>query len=306
MEPTKTLPFSLEAEQALLSCLLRDPKTVGDLLSSTTKITKEAFSDWSHQLIFEIIMKAINRGRPVDLITLKQSLVDVGHLNSIGGEEYLNTLYGYSSDDDSVEEYARIVRDKAVRRKLIVCSQKWADDCQKNQAEDVAPLIETIEKDIFTISQTNHSSDFSPISDIASVALERIQALHNAGGQITGLGTGLRELDEITNGLQKSDMIIWAARPSMGKTALVMLRQQGSLLPRGKRIRHTGYAIRKGVQTINPLTNEAAIGIGLPVASEEKFGHSPAAWMRRSQCCKRPGRRFPRLTSHPLGITGQR
>ena len=211
-------PHNTEAESSLLGAILIDTDAI---VRVADIISVEDFYDERHQRIFEAIKKLYEKHSPIDVLTLSDQLKSSGFLDIIGGAGYLTELTNYVPTAAHVEEYANIVAQKAIRRRLIKASQTMVT-FGYDEEKPIQDLIESAESELFQVSQQHVKQDISSIEDILAESFERLDELHKDKGKIRGIPTGLRDLDNILAGLQRSDLIILAARPSMGKTALTL------------------------------------------------------------------------------------
>lgn len=212
----KIPPQNIEAEQAFLGSLLIDKEAfikIGDL------ILPEDFYKESHAVIFETMRELFERREPIDILSLSNRLEEKGELEKIGGRSYLVTLTNTVPTAAHVLVYAEIIRKKSIARKLIQSSQEIIELAFKED-EQIEQLLDRSERKIFSVSQRFLKQNFVPIKDVLAEAFERIDELHKEKGKLRGVPTGFVDLDEILAGLQKSDLIILAARPSVGKSAL--------------------------------------------------------------------------------------
>lgn len=212
----KVPPQNLDAESSLIGSVLIDSDAIvriADLVSVND------FYDGKHKRIFEAVMRLYNKHSPIDILTLSNQLKDDGYLEEVGGSSYLTELTNYVPTAAHVEHYAEIVSQKAIRRRLIQASQEMVG-LGYDEAQPVQALLEEAESRLFQVSQQHIKQDISSIEDILAESFERLDELHKDKGQIRGVPTGYKDLDNILAGLQRSDLIIIAARPSMGKTAL--------------------------------------------------------------------------------------
>lgn len=211
-------PQSPEAEQSVLGAMLLDREAI---ISASEYITPEDFYKDDHKEIFEAIMDIFERGQPVDLITVAEQLKQRNTLEAVGGVPFLTDLSASVPTVANVAYYARIVREKSMLRKLIkVCGE--ITDKSFEAAEEVNDIVEFAERMIFDLSQKNITKGFVPFKDILISSFNRIERLYSSKGNLTGLPTGFADIDSKTSGLQKSDLILVAARPSMGKTAFAL------------------------------------------------------------------------------------
>jgi replicative DNA helicase len=211
-------PQSIEAEQSVLGSMLIDREAIA---AATEILRKEDFYREAHGEIFDAIVQIYNRSEPVDLITLPEQLKNTNTLEQVGGVVYISQLANIVPSSSNVRHYARIVEGKSLLRKLIKASSLILDKSYEAQ-EDVNELIELAEKRIFDISQGRSREGFTPIQEVLLEAFDSIEKRFQNKNALTGISTGFHDIDEKTSGLQKSDFILVAARPSMGKTAFAL------------------------------------------------------------------------------------
>ncbi|MBA2874353.1 replicative DNA helicase [Thermaerobacillus caldiproteolyticus] len=211
-------PQSIEAEQAVLGAVFLDPSA---LTLASEILIPEDFYRASHQKIFHAMLKVADKGEPVDLVTVTAELADAQILEEVGGVSYLSELADAVPTAANVEYYARIVEEKSILRRLIRTATSIAQDGYTRE-DEVDVLLNEAEKKIMEVSQRKHSGTFQNIKDVLVQAYDNIEMLHNRKGEITGIPTGFTELDRMTAGFQRSDLIIVAARPSVGKTAFAL------------------------------------------------------------------------------------
>jgi replicative DNA helicase len=211
-------PNNIEAEQSVLGAMLLDKEAIS---TATEFISGEDFYREAHKEIFEAIVDIYNRGEPVDLITLTEKLKTRNTLEAVGGITFLTNLMDAVPTTYNIKYYAKIVEDKSLLRKLIKSS---TDIIQKSYqaADDIGEIIDDAEKGIFNISLNRSSQGFIHLKDILNVNFDKIEELYLNKGRITGVPTGFNDLDNKLSGLQKSDLILIAARPSMGKSSFMM------------------------------------------------------------------------------------
>ncbi len=217
-EPANIPPQNVDAEASLLGALLIDSDAivkVADMLSAVD------FYDEKHQRIFEAISQLYEKHSPIDVLTLTDQLKNNGLLEMVGGASYLTQLTNYVPTAAHVEQYAEIVAQKALRRRLIKASQDTLS-MGYDESTSLQELIEAAESKLFDVSQTHVKQDVVSLETILSESFDRLDELHKDKGRIRGVPTNFKDLDNILAGLQRSDLIILAARPSMGKTALAL------------------------------------------------------------------------------------
>jgi replicative DNA helicase len=219
-DPLKRPPHSVEAEQAIIGGLLLD-NLAWDKVSE--RLCEADFYRTEHRLLFRAIQELAIKSQPFDVVTLLDMLKASQSLDDAGGETYLFELANNTPSVANVSAYADIVREKSVHRQLIAVSVDIADSAYNPGSMDVTELLDSAERKVFAIAeQTAHEGGPEAVKSVLVRAVERIDALFHNGDAITGLSTGLRDLDQLTSGMQPSDLVIVAGRPSMGKTTFVM------------------------------------------------------------------------------------
>lgn len=214
-------PHSLEAEQGVLGCALLEPSdSIGQCIERL-KGGGEAFYDLRHRTIYDVLVSMYDRKEPIDLITLGQKLKDAGQIDGVGGLAYLSELMDAVPSAANLAYYLDIVREKHVlRRVLSTCSEAVSKVHEYEGAVD--SLLDEVERDILKISQDRSENTNRTMRELVRSAVDMIQDFHQRKGGLTGLPTGFPDLDKMTSGLQPADMVVIAARPSMGKTSLAM------------------------------------------------------------------------------------
>lgn len=211
-------PQNHEAEQCLLGCLLVDPEA---FYKVSDTVTGDDFYRESHRAIFEAMIDLNARHEPIDILTLGNRLEELDKLQMCGGRAYLVELANSISTAGNVAHYAEIVQKKSTLRRLLSAAGDIMEQGY-NEAEDIDVTLDTAERSLFAVSQKFLRSAFVGIKSILTEAFERIDELHQNRGQLRGVATGFTELDNLMAGMQKSDLIILAARPSVGKTSLAL------------------------------------------------------------------------------------
>jgi replicative DNA helicase len=212
---TNQQPQNLEAEASLLGAVLID----GDaLVKIADSITAQDFFDTRHQRIFEAVAQLYEKRSPIDVLTLADQLKGNGFLEMIGGPAYLTELTNFVPTAAHIEQYADIVAQKAVRRRLIKTSKELTT-LGYDETKAIKELIEEAEANLFEVSQQHVKQTITSIEDVLAESFERFDDLHKDKNKVRGIPTGFRDMDDILAGLQRSDLFILAARPSMGKTA---------------------------------------------------------------------------------------
>ena len=211
-------PQSTEAEMSAIGCMLLDQEKIGTVFEV---IRPEDFYRESHQEIFSAILDLYERSEPVDLLTVSNRLKSRGTLQRVGGMEYLGELVAAVPTPENARHYAGIVSDKSMLRKIIKVCQKITEDSYSS-AEEAEMIVEAAENAIFGLMEARNSDGVVHVKEVISELYEKLSALYNSKSPHTGIQSGFYLLDEKTHGLQKSDLILIAARPSMGKTALAL------------------------------------------------------------------------------------
>jgi replicative DNA helicase len=218
MDSFRVPPNNMEAEQSVIGAMLLDKNAISE---ASEILRGDDFYKEAHKLIFESIMELYDKNEPVDLVTLVDNLRKKNILEAVGGITYISNLLESVPTTANIRYYAKIVEDKSTLRKLIKSSSETIDKCYTG-AEDVPSILDKTEKDIFDISQKAVTHDIEPMSRILEKGFDEIEKLYQNKGAITGVPSGFPELDIKTSGFQKGDMILIAARPSMGKSAFAM------------------------------------------------------------------------------------
>ena len=216
----KVPPNSVEAEQAVLGGLMVDNTewdTVADIL------LPEDFYRPEHRLIFQVMMERSEANSPIDVVTLVEALNSLNELENAGGLDYLSELAGNARGTANIQAYSDIIRERAVLRKLISVANGIADSGYNTGGKKSNEILDEAEQKVFNISD-ERPQDEGPIqvNPLLRKAVDRIDELSETDGNLTGIASGYKDLDEITSGWQKSDLVIVAGRPSMGKTAFAM------------------------------------------------------------------------------------
>jgi replicative DNA helicase len=214
----KGLPHNLEAERCVLGAIILDNALINQAVEV---VRSDDFYLTSHRLIFEQMLSLSEKSRGIDLVTLSEELDRFQQLQNIGGASYISSLIDGVPRLSNLSNYAQIIREKATLRNLIKRSHEIINSCYEQQ-EEVDSILDTAEKAIFDLAESKVRSGFVPIQEIAKKGLMKIKEAAERKQMITGIPTGYNDLDELTSGLQSSDLIILAARPSMGKTALAL------------------------------------------------------------------------------------
>ncbi|MDR4022738.1 MAG: replicative DNA helicase, partial [Eubacteriales bacterium] len=214
----RKMPHDADAEQAVLSSILMDK----DAAAEAFEILKaEDFYSPENKAVFQAAFQLYTKGDPIDVVTVKNQLEENGVFTEIGGVETLANIAGAVGSSVNVKSYAKIVEEKSVLRRLIKLSGDISEISYK-AGDDINVILDKAEKGIFDVMQNRNTDSFSSIMDVAYDTFANIEKIYNSTEKITGISTGFTDFDAKTAGLQKSDLILIAARPSMGKTAFVL------------------------------------------------------------------------------------
>lgn len=211
-------PWSNEAEQAVLGAMLLDQDAA---LKAAEVLDDTMFYREGHRLLFRAMIALTERGDVIDPVTLREELVKRGDLDRAGGMEYIAALIDVVPTAANVDYHAQIVREKAVLRRLIEAATLIIQDAYESRANTLE-LLDEAEHRVFQVSQLRRAEEFTRLKELVWPTMERIEQLQSGRGAITGVPTGFVDLDRLTAGFQKSDLVIVASRPSMGKTALIL------------------------------------------------------------------------------------
>ena len=220
IESLRIPPHSIEAEQSVIGGLLRDNAAwdrIADFMHA------DDFYRYDHRIIFEQMVRLINAGKPADVITVYESLVQLGKADDVGGLQYLNAMAQNTPSAANIRRYAEIVRDRGVLRQLITVADEVSGKAFNPQGAEVKQILDEAESRIFAIAEqgARGAQGWLPVQPLLTQVVERIDELYSREnqGDITGVPTGFIDLDKMTSGLQPGDLVIVAGRPSMGKTA---------------------------------------------------------------------------------------
>ena len=214
-------PHSMEAESSVLGGLLLDNKSweqVADLLS------EGVFYRYEHRQVYLAIQALINATRPADVITVYEYLQSIGKAEEVGGLGYLNSLAQYVPSASNIRRYAEIVRERSILRKLVTASDEIATNAFNTQGKPVPQILDEAEQKIFQIGEEGSrlKQGFQSMDQLAVILMDRVNQMADSPNDITGVPSGFVDFDKMTSGMQAGDLIVLAARPSMGKTALAI------------------------------------------------------------------------------------
>lgn len=220
LDSIKAPPHSVEAEQSVLGGLMLDNRAWDQIAD---RIHESDFYRYEHRVIFNAMIRLIEHSKPLDVLTIAEALREKQELDRIGGDVYLFELANNTPSAANIIAYTDIVRERSVLRKLIQAAQDIANSAFNPEGRSLTELIDTAERHVFAISEQGSPTQGPiPIRQILTKTMDRLDSLANLNGSITGISSGFNDFDDLTSGLQPSDLIIIAGRPSMGKTVLGM------------------------------------------------------------------------------------
>jgi replicative DNA helicase len=251
----RTLPHNLDAERSVLGAILLR----NDAINAAVEVLQpEDFYRDAHQLLLEHMIQLSERGAAIDLVTLAESLSRADALEKVGGPAYITRLVDGVPRTTNVEHYAQIVKEKATLRRLITEASKIASDAY-DADRDASEILDEAERSIFSIADARIGEGFTPLSELVDTALDTVEKLQQFKSLVTGVPTGFYDLDHKTSGMQPSDLVIIAARPSMGKTSFVINMAQNAALEHGKVVGVFSLEMSKEQLFMRMLTSEARV-----------------------------------------------
>ncbi|OGI70155.1 replicative DNA helicase [Candidatus Nomurabacteria bacterium RIFCSPLOWO2_01_FULL_42_20] len=217
--PLRIPPQNLDAEKAVLGSIMLRPEALYEIVDL---VTPESFYADKHRIIFENMLELASKNEPIDLLSLGSRLGEKKALDSIGGNSYLALLTQFVPASTNIKHYAQIVQKKNILRKLIEAADHIGELGFSENEEAIEEILDKAEKKIFNITLSPGSRKFTLLKDTLKEAWERLEKLHENKGELRGIPTGFKDLDIVLSGFQKSDLIVLAARPSVGKTTLAL------------------------------------------------------------------------------------
>lgn len=211
-------PHSIDAEQAVLGAIIINSRAINDVSSI---LLPGDFYREAHRIVFEAMLEMSYKGSPIDMLSLSEFLRDKNLFEKVGGVAFITHLSNISPSAANASYYAKIVKDKALLRNLINAASDIADSAFAG-SDDIVNLLDNAERKVLAISASHDTGSAVPVKSLLKEAIGRIEMAYEAKGGLTGLPSGFDDLDRLTSGLQPSDLILLAARPSMGKTALTL------------------------------------------------------------------------------------
>lgn len=251
----KSLPQSIEAEQSVIGSMIIDKTAIAQAAEG---LKEEDFYRDSHKVIFKAIIKMFQKDMAVDLVTLLEYLKSTSQLEKAGGATYVTEISGSVPTTANLSSYIKIVSEKSTLRRLIRASTEIIESSYNEQG-NVEKVLDTAEKRIFDIAEKRSTSDYEALSDVLERSFQQIEKLFNNKGDITGVGSGFMDLDAKTSGFQKGDMVLIAARPSMGKTTFALNIAEHAALREGKSVVIFSLEMSKDQLAYKLLCSEANV-----------------------------------------------
>src|SRR5262245_55441489 len=267
-------PHDLDAERSVLSALLLDPRAFHDV---ALELRPDDLYHPAHQTVFRAMLAVHEEGRPVDLITLSEQLHARKQLDQVGGTVFLAEIADFAATAANVAHHAKIVRDKAVKRRLAAVAAEIVEAAFEDQGP-ADELLDFAESRVFDVSKAQSRTTFQSLHDEMPGTFDYVEAIMNRGGELTGIPTGFRDLDQITGGLQAGELVVIAARPSMGKTAFALNIARNAAVDHGKKCAVFSLEMTTRSLIIRLLSSEAAIDF-----SSLRKGFLPMTDYRRLQ-----------------------
>ncbi|MBU3091137.1 replicative DNA helicase [Clostridium sp. CM028] len=253
--PLRSLPYNLEAEQSVIGSMLIDKTAISRVVEV---LKSDDFYRDSHKGIFSAIFDLYQKDTPIDMITLLEHLRSSEKLEASGGITYISEISNSIPSTANLSSYIKIVEDKSTLRKLIRASTEIMENCY-NKQDDVEAVMDLAEQKVFNISQKKNAGDFEPMNTVLERGFLEIERIFNNKGETTGISSGFPELDDKTAGFQKGDMILIAARPSMGKTTFALNLAEYAALRQGKSVAVFSLEMSKEQLSYKLLCSEANV-----------------------------------------------
>lgn len=253
--PLKSLPYNIEAEQSVIGSMLKYNEVISEVLEA---LTSEDFYKESHKVIFEAIFNIYQKNGNVDMITLIEKLKSNDKLEAAGGISYITELSGSTLYTGTLKSHIQIISDKSVLRSLIKAANEIVDQSYNNQG-NVDEVLDLAEKKIFGIAEKSTNSDFEGIETVLDRGFKIIESIYNNKGQLHGVPSGFPDLDAMTSGFQKGDMILIAARPSMGKTTFALNITEHAAIKSGKSVAVFSLEMSKEQLAYKLLCSQASV-----------------------------------------------
>ncbi|WP_061961259.1 replicative DNA helicase [Demequina flava] len=278
-EPTtyeRLPPQNLEAEQSVLGSMLLSKDAMADVIEM---VRADDFYKPAHEVVFDTAVKLYNAGDPVDALTVGAELQRMNELGRIGGAEYLHTLISVVPSAASAGYYARLVREQSILRRLVEAGTRIAGMGYDGDGAEIDAVVDGAQAEIFKVTERRNTQDYLSIGDVMEQTLEQVDAASSRDGQMLGIPTGFRDLDELTGGLQAGQMVVIAARPAVGKSTL------GLDIARSASIHHNRasviFSLEMGREEITKRMLAAEASVKLSKLTKGPMG--PSDWERLAQ-----------------------
>lgn len=252
-------PQNIDAEKSILGGLMLEQEA-WDEVSET--LLAEDFYKPAHKKIYEAIRELHRKEMPSDLVTVSNLLMEKGELDSLGGAVYLAEMIDQTPSTANIHSYAKIVAEKSLLRKVIQASNEFTDQAYNQEFENVEAFLDTMEAKVFQLAEAKTSNGLTDASELVKLSLNKIESLFGQQNTVTGVPTGFHELDELTAGLHSGELIILAARPSMGKTAFSLNIAVNAALKEKKKVAYFSVEMGKEQVMVRMLASAAKIRLG--------------------------------------------
>lgn len=256
---TRTPPQNLPAEQSVLGGIMLEPDSWHEVAEI---LIDEDFYKPSHRIIYSAIRELGRKQQPVDLLTVSNHLLSSKTLDAVGGPAYLAELVEQTPTTVNIKSHAQIIKDKSVLRSLISNGQKFVDRAYDQEFEDLEGFLNEYESTVFKLAEEKSTGEVSDSSELVKLSLEKLEMLFARKGEVIGVPSGFVELDRMTAGLQPKELIIIAARPSMGKTAFSLNIATHAALRENKTVAYFSVEMAKEQVMLRMLAGEAQISLG--------------------------------------------
>ncbi len=222
-------------------------------------LTENDFYKPSHRTVYGSIRELNKRGHPTDLVTISNYLMQTGQLDAVGGPTYLAEMMDQTPSTVNIKSYAQIVREKSLLRRIIHLSHGFIEKAYTQEFVDLDSFLNYVESEVFKVAETTSSNDLMDASSLVKLSLEKLEQLYAQKGEVTGVGSGFFELDKMTSGFQPGELIVVAARPSMGKTAFSLNLALNAALREKKKVAYFSVEMGKEQLMMRMLSSEARI-----------------------------------------------
>ncbi|MBA9002087.1 MULTISPECIES: replicative DNA helicase [Thermomonospora] len=254
----RTPPHDVAAEQSVLGGMLLSPNAIAEVVEV---LKSSDFYRPAHQILFDTILDLYGRGEPADAVTVVAELTKRGEINRVGGAPYLHTLMATVPTAANAGYYAKIVRERAVLRRLVEVGTRIVQLGYSSEGADADEVLDRAQAEVFAIAEKRTGEDYAPLSEIMPDALDEIEAIGSRGGQMVGVPTGFSDLDALTNGLHPGQMIIVAARPAIGKSTLALDFARAAAIRHGLTTVFFSLEMGRNEITMRLLSAEARVAL---------------------------------------------